>query len=339
MRNLLFICFVLLFASCSSEQKKKDETATIKVASVELSENDAKREFPFISKPFQTTDLSFRVGGPVTQFDVQSGNFYKKGAIIASIDNRDYIIKKEKAQALYENAKSEFKRIAALYEKKNISGSNYEKAKSDLAIAKAAFDVSVNELNDTQLVAPFDGYVQTVAIERFQDVRPSQTIVSFIDLSKLKIEAYIPENIAVAVNKITNIELHFDALADVTYNASVLDVSKSTTSNNLSFFLTASYRNADNLLAGMSGTLSLSLQREDSSRVVIPQVAISHRPTVKSFVWVVDDTGKVEYRPVVVGALVRDNKIEIISGLKAGERVAVTSLSLLSDNVVVKIAE
>lgn len=328
-----------MLASCSSVQQKKEEIATIKVASVELSENGSKREFPFISKPFKTTDLSFRVGGPVNQFDVQSGNFYKKGAVIASIDNRDYKIKKEKAQAVYENAESEYKRIAALYEKKNISGSNYEKAKSDLAIAKAAYDVSVNELNDTQLIAPFDGYVQTVSIERFQDVRPSQTIISFIDLSKLKIEAYIPENIAVTANKITNVALHFDAFPKEVFHASVLNVSKGTTSNNLSFLLTASYDNTNNLLAGMSGTLSLSFQNEGTTRVMIPQVALSNRPSVKSFVWVIDKSGKVEYRPVVVGALIGNNKIEIVSGLKAGETVAITSLSLLSEGVSVKIAE
>ena len=35
----------------------------------------------------------------------------------------------------------------------------YEKARADYTSAKTAFETATNELHDTQLIAPFDGYV------------------------------------------------------------------------------------------------------------------------------------------------------------------------------------
>ena len=69
-------------------------------------------------------------------FDVRSGQFFRKGQVIASIDDRDFKVRKEKAEAVYQQAEAEYMRIAALYEKENISASTYEKAKADCAIAR-----------------------------------------------------------------------------------------------------------------------------------------------------------------------------------------------------------
>lgn len=111
---MLFIC---LFASCGTGEKRTDESIRIKVAEVEMSVPSSEREFSFISKPFKETELSFRVGGPIDRFEVYAGNYYQRGDIIAEIDSRDFRIRKERAEAIYNQAKAEFERIRVLYEK------------------------------------------------------------------------------------------------------------------------------------------------------------------------------------------------------------------------------
>ena len=120
-----------------------------------------------------------------------AGNYYKRGEVIAEIDPRDFRIRKERSEALYNQAKAEFERIKVLYGKKNVSASAFEKAKADYVSAKTAYETAVNELNDTRLIAPFDGYVGQVYIEEFQDVKASQPVISFVDLGQLKLEAYV----------------------------------------------------------------------------------------------------------------------------------------------------
>ena len=88
------------------------------------------------ARPFRTSELSFRVGGPIDRFDVYAGNRYQQGSIIAEIDPRDFRIRKERAEAIYHQAKAEFERIQKLYGKGNVSASTYEKAKADYITAK-----------------------------------------------------------------------------------------------------------------------------------------------------------------------------------------------------------
>lgn len=56
-------------------------------------------------------------------------------------------------------------------------------------------------MDDTRLIAPFVGYVGEVYIEKFQDVKATQPVVSFIDITQLKIEAYVTQDIALPGQK------------------------------------------------------------------------------------------------------------------------------------------
>ena len=125
--------------SCkSSVQENQNRKMVVQVAQAVKPSNGNQKEFSFISKPFRTSELSFRVGGPIKRFEVYAGNYYKRGEVIAEIDPRDFRIRKERSEALYNQAKAEFERIKVLYGKKNVSASAFEKAKADYVSAKTA---------------------------------------------------------------------------------------------------------------------------------------------------------------------------------------------------------
>ena len=334
---MLFIC---LFASCGTGEKRTDESIRIKVAEVEMSVPSSEREFSFISKPFKETELSFRVGGPIDRFEVYAGNYYQRGDIIAEIDSRDFRIRKERAEAIYNQAKAEFERIRVLYEKNNLSASAYEKARADYTSAKTAFETATNELHDTQLIAPFDGYGGEAYIEKYQDVKATQPVISFIDITQLKIEAYVTQDIALQAGEIKEVSVRFDIGSDVVYPAKVVEISKSTTRNNLSFLMTALLPNKQGEWpAGVSGKVLLDLPSSSpTSMITIPQTALNHRPTEGDYVWTVDNAaGKVSKRKIVLGELLPNGKVEVKGGLQAGETVAVSKLRFLSEGTSVEI--
>jgi RND family efflux transporter, MFP subunit len=336
-KGLWCACAVALLTSCSSSNKTKQEEPTaVKVFRVAEVTADAKREFPFISKPNKSAELSFQVSGKLTTFDAHPGKFYRKGEVIAAVESRDYSVVTMRAKAVYNQAKAEYNRIAALYGKGNLSESSYEKAKADMAIAKAAFETAENQVTDTRLRAPFDGYIQTVSAERYQEVRPMQPIVTFIDMSKLKLEASIPEDVAVASGSIGNVKARFDATPDKEYATTSIEVTKSTMSNNISFLITAlldNPRGKGELLGGMTGTISFELQRPVKSGVLaIPQRALCNRPSKGTYVWVVDANSKAQSVCVTVGKLMSDGMVEVLTGLKGNEAIALTELTSLSED-------
>lgn len=158
----------------------------------------------------------FGWGGPVHAFDVQQGQFFRKGQLIAAIDERDFVIQKQRTEALYRQAEVDYARISSLYAKDNISGMNYEQAKANYERTKADYEAAVNAWEDSRLYAPFDGYVQQAHIERYQDVKPSVPVVTFIDLSRIKVEAYVPEDMALQMRQKDSVAcvVRFNALPD-----------------------------------------------------------------------------------------------------------------------------
>ena len=199
-----------LLVSCTGKKEQSGAGIIVKTEKTVRYSDGSGKEYAFISRPYRTSELSFRVGGPIDRFDVYAGNYYPQGSIIAEIDPRDFRIRKERTEAVYAQMKTEFERIQKLYEKNNISASQYEKTRADYTTAKTAFDMASNELEDSRLIAPFNGYVGEVYIEKFQDVRAAQPVLSLIDIDRLRIEVYVTQEVAAIAPSLDSVEVRFD---------------------------------------------------------------------------------------------------------------------------------
>ena len=169
-----------------------------------------------------------------------------------------------------------------------------------------------------------------VYIEKFQDVKATQPIISFIDIDQLKLEIYVTQDIARAAQALDTIQVRFDAQPDKVYNAKIMEISKGTTRNNLSYLLTALLPNKEGkLLAGMSGKASLNA----------PSVStLSHRPTEGDYLWVVNSkTQQVTKRKVKKGDLLPNGYVSITEGLYPDETVANSGLRFLSDGMKISV--
>ena len=180
-----------------------------------------------------------------------------------------------------------------------------------------------------------------VYIEKYQDVKPAQPVISFIDINRLKIEIYVTQNIAFASHPTDSVRIYFDAQPDKCYKAQIVEVSKGTTRNNLSYLLTAVLPNKEGkLLAGMSGKAIFDAPvSTDLTSVSIPQTALCYRPSEGEYVWVIDtNTRQVNRRTVKKGNLLPGGYVTITEGLRASETVATSGLRFLSDGMKVEIS-
>src|SRR5574344_578320 len=187
----LSILAAVIIASCGNSQNSQEKKFVVKTATATSLAEEEDKSFSFISKPNHTAELSFRVGGQVKYFDTYPGTFFKKGTLIAEIDPRDFAVKKERAAGQLYQAKAEYQRIKILYEKNNVSASTYDKSYADYVAAETSLEMAENDLKDTKLVAPYNGYISKTYIERHQDVKATQPVVSFVDIDQIRIEVYV----------------------------------------------------------------------------------------------------------------------------------------------------
>lgn len=342
----IFYLLALVFAVTSCKGEKETQAGVqyrvkvVKPESVDLVSSTHK--YPFIVKPYNESELSFRISGPLNRFTLQPGDYFRKGQLIMSVDNRDFVVRKQQSEAIHTQAKQEYKRIESLYNVGNISGSIYEKAKADYLVAETNLQTATNALKDTEMRAPFDGFVQSVKVEPYEEIKASQPMLTFIEVDKLKAEVFIPEHIAQSYisNKSNDkqaITLKFDAALDSVVYPQDVTISKSTTNNNLSFVVTASIDNKNKqLLGGMSGELTMELYNKTAdSSLYLPLAALCNNRELGDYVWVIKDF-KPERRPIKIGKQ-SGNKFEIKSGITKDDEVALTRKSFLAENTVVNV--
>lgn len=333
----------VMFTSCKNSDHVKTANYAVKTAKPTNEEFvSSTHEYPFIIKPYNESGLSFRISGPLTNFDLKAGDQFRKGDVILSVDSRDFLIRKQQTEAIWYQTKQEYNRIKALYEAGNISGSNFERAKAEFLVAEANYKNAENALEDTKLKAPFTGFVQDIYVQPFQDVKASERVMTFIELDRLKAEVYVPQTIARVVNtpelsKEVKIGVVFDTKPKEVVIPTHIEMSKSTTDNHLSYKLTATLDNKDGAwLGGMSGKIQISLP--DSFRrnvVLIPQSGLNYTKEFGDYVWVVKD-GKVSRRSIILGAQ-RGTMFEVKSGLTAQDEIVLTRKSFLTENSAVTI--
>lgn len=219
--------------------------------------------------------------------------YFRKGQVILELDKRDFRIRLQRCEAVLQQKEAEYKRVAALYAKQNISGTAYEAAKAAYEVARSNYDEARNALTDTDLRAPFDGFVQEVYVEPYQEVRSAQSVLSFVETDKLIAEVFVPQDVALAFLQQTDdwkkqVKICFDIAKDSVLVPSDCFLSKTTADNNLAYLLTAVVDNSDRKwLGGMSGQVTLEMQQDVQNTWILPQQAVCHDAQNGDFVFLV----------------------------------------------------
>lgn len=327
---------IVLLTSCNNS-KNEIKLRRVKTTVAKTESYDNTNSYPFISKPFRNSQLSFRVNGLLNNFQTITGEYYGQGSVVAQLDTRDFAIRKERMQAAFKQAEAEYRRIKSLYELNNIAQSAYEKAENDYISAKTALEMATNDFNDARLVAPFAGYISEVHVDNYQEVRASQPIVSFVDISKLKVEVFVTQHIAMNTKKGDKVIVKFDMIADKSFDAVVDEISKDTAPNNLSYKLTALIPNPKNeLIAGMVGTLTIDSDEQAKDMITVPLVSLCHTYADGDYVWKLVDGNKVFKSKVTKGSILPNGRVEILSGVVENDTIVTTSLNFLSEGMEVE---
>lgn len=232
-----------------------------------------ERWFPGRAKAHNELDLLFRGAGPliVLPNDVV-GRDYKEGEVIARIDPRDHEVKGrdvaaqlERARASYRRAKSDYEREQRIFKKDPGATSqasvDLKLAQRDQALAQvksleASLEAAQDNLNYTNLKAPFDGKVVAKYVDNFQDVHPKQPVVRLLDASRIEMVVNIPETLIVNLPYVEQVEVVFDAFPDRPIPAEIYEVGTEACATTRTYPITLIMEQPDDIeiLAGMAGT-------------------------------------------------------------------------------------
>jgi multidrug efflux pump subunit AcrA (membrane-fusion protein) len=228
------------------------------------------------------------------------------------------------AEATRESKRASYE--SALQSAKNLRAS--------IQAAEASMKLADRQFRDTEIRAPFDGYVEKRFVNLGELVKTQMPVIAVVRGDPLKVIAEIPEKMAPWIHDGQPVELSVDAYQDRTFVGKVSRISPAVNTATRAFPFEALVPNKDAVLKpGTFARVHIESGKLDEV-MTLSYSALQYRYGVNR-VFVVDND-KLIVRELKVGDRIGD-RIEILSGVSAGDRVAVTDVEKLADGTKVSV--
>ena len=218
----------------------------------------------------------------------------------------------------------------------DLSVQNAKNLRASIQASEASMKLADRQLRDTEIRAPFDGYVEKRLVNLGELVKTQTPVMAIVRVDPLKVIAEIPEKMAPWIRDGQPVQLHVDAYPERVFTGTVSRISPAVNTATRAFPFEALVPNKDAVLKpGTFSRVHIESGKVDDV-LTLPYSALQYRYGVNR-VFVIEGD-KLAARELKVGDRVGD-RIEIISGVQAGERVAANDIDKLADGMKVTVAK
>jgi len=312
-RTFLLVSTILV-AACGgrSESPPAVKVATPTVFVAESATVNVPLSVPSQVYVEQDTWLYARAAGVLESLLVDIGSAVHAGDVVATLERADQTLALQRAEVSWDSASHAVDRAHGLAVGKSISAADLDQAEINLRQAEVERAQARRAIDLTRVTAPFAGVIAArSAIRAGHLVAPGDSIVRVTALAPLRAAIHLPEAAAA--------EFVAGATASVagpggSARATVIRVAPSVDAASGTRELVLELTGSATLRPGASVTVRLGGERRRV--IVIPAAAIGDSGYV--VVW---QDGRTSLRVVTLGQRLADGRVEVISGLAAGERV------------------
>ncbi len=237
------------------------------------------------------------------------------------------------SQQAFDDARAALQSKRAIY---NAALQNGKNLRASIQASEATMKLAGRQLRDTDIRAPFDGFVEKRLVNLGELVKTQMPVMAVVRLNPLKVIAEIPEKMAPWISAGQAVDLQVDAYQGRNFTGKVSRISPGVNASTRAFPFEALVPNTDTVLKpGTFARVHIESGKMDDV-LSVPYAALQYRYGVNR-VFVVNGD-KLAMRELSVGERLGD-RIEVVSGVKAGERVAVTDVDTLADGALVTVTK
>lgn len=355
-QNVLVSLFAALavMSSCNNKESKQNEKPLeVPVVSIRSVPLQLDKQYVTDIQAIRNVEVRSKVSGFLDAIYVDEGAKVTKGQVLFRIGDNEYKAQVAKARAVLHSmnaeasvAELEAERVRLMVEKKIISATELELAKSKLKAARARveeaqsnLDHATHLLSYTVIRAPFDGVVDRIPLKTGSLVSEGTLITTVSDVNSVYAYFNISENEYLAFNKNddpTTIDENKVAtliLSDGTeygHKGKIETVVSEFNENTGAISVRAAFPNPDHLLKhNATGKVKLVSGKVES--LVLPQKA-AFEIQDKNYVYVVGPDNVIKMRSFDPSA--RYGQYYIVnSGLMAGDKIVFEGIQNLREGV------
>lgn len=311
--------------------------------------------------PLAEINVVPKTGGKVAQVLVDVGSKVKQGQVLVRLDTAELDAQLKQATAALELARSSnaqnqlrlqdaqnnLNRMQALYNEGAISKQQYETALlqynltkntdtgAQVKQAQANVELIRTQISNAIITAPQDGEISARLVDPGEMAGPGVPVVTLVNTAKVYIEGVVAERDISLVKIGQQVDVKVEA-AGGAFKGVVETVSPAADPRSKGYPLKVALTNPDSKLKpGMFGEIRLVTGQKDDV-VVIPKEVVVDRGAGK-VVFVVKG-GMAEERKITLG-MESGDRVEVVDGIKAGEKLVVAGQTSLTDKSPVKVQE
>lgn len=369
-RHILIITAVAtLLASCAGEKKdgiqgKKDELAQlkttqaenekkIKALEIEIAKLDPTKTVEAKVKPVAIDTLDAAVfrhyvelqgtvdaknnvmitpktGGAVVAMYVREGDFVKAGTIIGKIDNSILTETVEELKTQLSLANTIFEKQKNLWDQKIGTEMQYLQAKNNKESLERKLNTLNTQLSQTNIVSPMAGVVDMVNVKVGEMASPGVGVVRVVNLSNLKVSAKVSDTYAASVRKGDEVIVKFPDLKKE-FKARVTFVSTAVDPLSRTFTIEANLPSDKDIKPNMMAQVQINDATSKNALAIDQNYVQSTEKGNVVYVAVAEGNKKVAKAREVKTGLSYNGKVEILSGLTAGDQLITLGYQEVSD--------
>jgi membrane fusion protein (multidrug efflux system) len=285
--------------------------------------------------------LKSEIPGRIARITFADGSQVAKGDALIVFEASVQQALVNQARAERDLSAAKLKRTEELFQKKFLSAAALDDAKATEEIAAAKLALAQANLDKMTIRAPFAGQIGIRQVSVGDYLKEGVDLVNLEDLSSMKADFRVPEQISGRLAVGQTVQLQSDAFAGAGFPAKVVAIDPAVDAAGRSLLLRAELRDVSRRLKpGMFVRVRLVLESR-SNAIVIPEEALvtaQNRLTVFKVV-----EGKAVVTPVVTGLrsqLDQRAVVEVVKGLAADDVVVTAGqIKIRGNNVPVKVAE
>lgn len=334
--SITLLAIALLASGCTKkqeEQKKGPPPALITVA------QSGTRTMQVLEQSIGEADsatapkVGAEVTGRIIKVYVEIGDAVKKGQLLAEIDPTDYSAdaKRLEAQAVTQQKLAE--RYRDLSRKGFISPSALESYDTQNVVAREQYARAAKNLARTRIVSPVDGQVDNRMVSVGDWIDLGKPAFQLSTSKSLRISLPFPESVLSKIKPGMKALLSSPADPDKPVEGRVKEIRPTIGSSNRSSDAVIEIINPGNWKPGASVNGAVVIA-EHPDAVVVPETSVVLRPA-GTVVYVIKDQHAAQV--VVQTGVKQAGQVEILSGLKAGETVALDGAGYLADKATVAV--
>jgi membrane fusion protein (multidrug efflux system) len=281
----------------------------------------------------ESVTITASVSQTIASVEFDSGQYAKKGQPLVTLVQGQQTANVAQAQAQLRNAEQLFERNRKLADQQLISRADLDTQRSALEAARAQVATQRATVADRVIRAPFSGVLGLRLVSAGSLVMPGTPITTLDDVSLIKLDFTFPEAALSQLAIGQRINARSEAWPGETFVGTVVTIDSRVDPVSRAVTVRAEIPNADGRLRpGM--LLDVGVERAARDTIAIPELALQQNGTASS-VFRVEPGNQVKEVPVKIGSR-RLGEVEVVSGLKAGDRIVVEGTVKLRDGAKIK---